>query len=128
VKRRGCARFCPDADASQRQKVSSSVLQSIRLHIEDGLFWPFFFALCDSAKETSTESLAEMPKMIAESVKQQGLCSIPEAAKFLSLSRAKVYQAIDAGDIPSKRFGRSVRIPWAWLYAQAEVNNEDENR
>lgn len=52
---------------------------------------------------------------------KQGLCSIPEAAKFLILSRAKVYQAIDAGDIPSKRFGRSVRIPWAWLHAQAEV-------
>ncbi len=53
---------------------------------------------------------------------KQGLCSIPEAAKFLSLSRAKVYQAMAAGEIPSKRIGaRSIRIPWAWLHAQAEV-------
>ena len=61
-----------------------------------------------------------------QSVKQQGLSSIPDAAGFLSMSRGKLYQLINAGEIPSKRFGKSVRIPWAWLHAQAEVSEESE--
>lgn len=50
-----------------------------------------------------------------------GLCPVPEAAEFLSLSRGKLYASIAAGEIPHKRYGRSVRIPWQWLYQQAEL-------
>ena len=52
-----------------------------------------------------------------------GLASIAEAAEYLSLSRNKLYQLINSGDVPSKRFGRSVRIPWEWLLQQAKVEN-----
>jgi excisionase family DNA binding protein len=57
---------------------------------------------------------------------QQGLASIPAAAEFLSLSRGKTYQMINAGQIPSKRFGKSVRIPWSWLLQQAAVASDSD--
>ena len=57
-----------------------------------------------------------------------GLCSIPDAAAFLSVSRGKMYSMLNAGDCPSKRFGKSVRIPWQWLLAQAEVDGSDGSK
>ena len=54
-----------------------------------------------------------------------GLAPIPEAAKFLSISRGKMYLMINSGECPSKRFGKSVRIPWTWLLKQAEVASDD---
>jgi excisionase family DNA binding protein len=56
-----------------------------------------------------------------------GLCSIPDAAEFLSVSRGKVYKMMSDGDCPSKRFGKSVRIPWVWLLKQAEVDGSDDS-
>ena len=56
-----------------------------------------------------------------------GLASIPVAAKFLSLSRNKLYQLVDSGEVPSRRFGRAVRIPWVWLLKQASVENGDDD-
>jgi len=44
----------------------------------------------------------------------------------LSLSRNKVYLDIQNGLIPSKRFGKSVRVPWAWLLAQAACDVDGE--
>lgn len=52
-----------------------------------------------------------------------GLVRIDEAADFLRLSKACVYKLICSGDIPSRRFGRTVRIPSAWLSAQAEIRD-----
>ena len=57
-----------------------------------------------------------------------GLCSIPDAAEFLSVSRGKMYSMLNAGDCPSKRFGKSVRIPWQWLLAQAEIDGSDGSK
>ena len=56
-----------------------------------------------------------------------GLASPPEAAAFLSLSRGKIYTMIARGECPCRQFGRSVRIPWAWLLelANAEVTTEE---
>ncbi len=65
-----------------------------------------------------------MAKTETEQGKKQGLCPIVDAAAFLSISRGKLYMMMNAGEIPSKRFGKSVRIPWAWLHAQAEVDCE----
>ena len=55
-----------------------------------------------------------------------GLCSIPKAAEFLSVSRGKMYSMLNDGSCPSKRFGKSVRIPWVWLLKQAEVADDSE--
>jgi excisionase family DNA binding protein len=40
-----------------------------------------------------------------------GFVTVPEAAQFLRLSRAKVYALMDAGDLAYAKFGRSRRIP-----------------
>ena len=55
------------------------------------------------------------------------LLDTAEAAKLLSLSRAKVCDMVSHGEIPSIRFGRSLRIPRdpliAWVH---ERTNEPE--
>ena len=65
------------------------------------------------------------PNAVPDPVRQQGLASVTHAAAFLSLSRNKLYQLINAGEIPSKKFGKSVRVPWAWLNAQAAVASDE---
>ena len=42
-----------------------------------------------------------------------------EAAKLIGVSRSKCYELIAAGQIPSRRFGSSIRIPLAALEAMA---------
>lgn len=44
-----------------------------------------------------------------------------EVAALLALSRSEVYRLIAAGKIPSKRIGRSVRVPRRWVEEQAEA-------
>jgi excisionase family DNA binding protein len=39
------------------------------------------------------------------------LLKVPEACQLLRLSRAKVYQLMEAGELTYARFGRSRRIP-----------------
>ena len=45
---------------------------------------------------------------------------LPEAAKFLSLSRAKVYAMMDQGELVFCKFGKSRRIPRRALREYAE--------
>jgi excisionase family DNA binding protein len=40
---------------------------------------------------------------------------IAEAAEFLGLSRSKIYQLMDAGELAYAKFGRSRRIPFQIL-------------
>ncbi len=42
----------------------------------------------------------------------EGLARVTEVAKFLALSRAKLYLMMDAGELPYVRFGKSRRVPW----------------
>jgi excisionase family DNA binding protein len=44
---------------------------------------------------------------------------VPEAAKFLRLSRTTVYEMMDRGELRYAKFGKSRRIPWAALKALA---------
>lgn len=48
-----------------------------------------------------------------------GFATAMEAAKFLRLSKAMVHKLIGEGKVPACRYGRAVRISWAWLRAQA---------
>ena len=43
------------------------------------------------------------------------LLKVEAAAKLLSLGRSKMYELIAAGDVPSVRVGRSVRVPMTAL-------------
>jgi len=84
------------------------------------------FLRANRASADEVQSLLKVPIMITSKLKV-GLCSIPDAAEFLSVSRGKVYSMLNAGDCPCKRFGKSVRIPWVWLHAQAEVDGSDDS-
>jgi excisionase family DNA binding protein len=44
-----------------------------------------------------------------------GFVTVREAEEFLSLSRAKIYALMDAGELRYAKFGRSRRLPWADL-------------
>ena len=41
-----------------------------------------------------------------------GLATVMEVVTATGLSRSKVYDMIDSEELPVKRFGRSVRVPW----------------
>jgi excisionase family DNA binding protein len=51
---------------------------------------------------------------------------VDEVARLLRLSRGAAYEAIRAGEIPSVRFGRTIRVPAAAvrrLLGQIEVTD-----
>jgi hypothetical protein len=52
--------------------------------------------------------------------RREGFASAVEAARFLDLSTAMITKMAKAGDLPYKRFGRALRIPWRWLLSQVE--------
>jgi excisionase family DNA binding protein len=46
---------------------------------------------------------------------RSGLALIKEAADFLRLSRSKVYELMESGELPFVKIGRSRRVRWAHL-------------
>jgi excisionase family DNA binding protein len=42
-----------------------------------------------------------------------GLATADEAAVALGISRSQIYSMMNTGELPSRRFGRARRIPWA---------------
>lgn len=48
-----------------------------------------------------------------------GFATPIEAARFLHLSKGMIHKMVHKGEIPASHYGRAVRIPWAWLRAQA---------
>jgi excisionase family DNA binding protein len=44
-----------------------------------------------------------------------GLASVAEVVAATGLSRSQIYAMIQRGDLATKRFGRSVRVPWHLL-------------
>jgi len=51
----------------------------------------------------------------------QQIATVPEVAKTLRLSTAHVYDLINAGVLPSIKFGRSVRVPLDSLKSRLET-------
>jgi excisionase family DNA binding protein len=50
-------------------------------------------------------------EVVIPNVVGDGFVEVPEAATFLSLSRASVYKLMDQGSLVYAKFGRSRRIP-----------------
>jgi excisionase family DNA binding protein len=50
--------------------------------------------------------------------RRDGFASADQAAAFLSISRPMVTKLVQNGAIPYKRYGKALRIPWAWLLEQ----------
>lgn len=51
-----------------------------------------------------------------------GLQPVPVVAKFLALSRSKVYQLMDQGRLPYVKIGKSRRIRWPDVLRLVEEN------
>lgn len=49
----------------------------------------------------------------------EGFATVDQAGAFLSLSRATIYNLMDAGELASAKFGKSRRIPWSAIKAYA---------
>jgi excisionase family DNA binding protein len=47
-----------------------------------------------------------------EELVADGLATVEEAARFLSVGRSTLYGLMDAGNLPHCKIGRSRRIPW----------------
>jgi excisionase family DNA binding protein len=59
--------------------------------------------------------------------RRDGFASAEEASRFLSLSRAMITKLTAAGEVPHRRYGRSVRIPWSWLLDQVEKSGPGQS-
>jgi excisionase family DNA binding protein len=55
------------------------------------------------------------------SAPEPGFASPIQAAWYLSLSKAMIHKMINDGEVPTVRYGRSVRIPWNWLRSQVDA-------
>ncbi len=49
--------------------------------------------------------------MYREKIVSDGLASLPESVRFLSISRSKLYAVMERGELPYVRIGRCRRIP-----------------
>lgn len=54
--------------------------------------------------------------------------TVPEVARLLRISRGTCYEAVHTGQIPSLRFGRSIRIPRSALERLLTGQEEDIDR
>lgn len=67
---------------------------------------------------TMTEGLAELRRdergrpIAEDGYPISGLATLPEVAAASGLSRSKLYTMLDR-EIPTRRFGRSLRVEWA---------------
>ncbi len=53
------------------------------------------------------------------------ILTVPEVAALLRISRGSCYEAIRTGQIPSLRFGRSIRVPRHSLELFLQGNNKE---
>lgn len=51
-----------------------------------------------------------------------GLRSVRTVAEFLAISRSKVYQLMETGDLPYVKLGKSRRVRWADVLSLIETN------
>lgn len=70
----------------------------------------------------ASEKKAAMEKAVSPGglVGPEGFATVPEAAEYLGLSRAKLYQIMDAGEIRFAKFGSARRLPWQAIKQYAE--------
>ncbi len=68
---------------------------------------------------------AIMPVHTTADLRDSQFAKPAEAAVFLNLSRGMVFKQIAKGEIPARRFGKAVRVPWQWLHAQAALQGEE---
>jgi len=55
------------------------------------------------------------------------LCPVADVARYLSLSRSKVYAMMEAGELPYVKLGKSRRVRWANVLQVIEENTIGRN-
>lgn len=53
--------------------------------------------------------------MVDRTMPEKLLLTVSEAAQMCGYSRSFLYEAVNRGEIPTIRLGRTCRIPAAWL-------------
>ena len=53
---------------------------------------------------------------------QGGLARVTEVGGFLRVSRSKVYQMMDAGELAYVKLGKSRRVPWGAVHELVKQN------
>lgn len=66
-------------------------------------------------------SVPVIPKPATAPV-EPAFASAEEAAAFLNLSRTRIYKMARLKHMPHRKFGATIRIPWAWLREQDKVD------
>ncbi len=67
-----------------------------------------------------TAATAEQPV----AARRIGFARPREIAEFLGVSLTHVYNLAERGELPAKRFGRTIRVSWDALYRMAETPAE----
>ena len=57
---------------------------------------------------------------------KSGFATQQEAAVFIGINRKTLYRMIQRGEVDVRRYGRTVRIPWAWLHDQASNKKAEQ--
>ena len=65
--------------------------------------------------------LDSVKRNVHERKEASGFATAKEAAEFLRISRTHLHTLVQRGQIPHRRYGQLVRIPWAWLHEQAKT-------
>ena len=64
-----------------------------------------------------------MTKSTQKSAQAAGtLGTVPQVAAFLAVSRSKIYQMMEAGQLAYVKLGKSRRIPWDAVHGMVEEN------
>lgn len=61
-------------------------------------------------------------KPVESAVDGGGLRPVQDVAKFLSVSRSKVYQLMESGKLPYVKLGKSRRVRWSDVIRLVESN------
>jgi hypothetical protein len=66
-----------------------------------------------------------MPEWL-QKILAQPTTTVPDAGRALGISRNAAYEAAVRGEIKTMRFGRTLRVPTAWLREQLQLTDERE--
>ena len=62
------------------------------------------------------------PKIESEPRRDSGLATVVEVARFLRISRSKVYQLMDQQVLGYVKLGKNRRVKWEIVYRYVEEN------
>lgn len=64
----------------------------------------------------TTANKKQIKQQPVQTYPQEGLARVPEAARFLAVSRASIYKMIEAGELKFMKVRSAIRIPWKALH------------